>query len=132
MLNKIRNFLYKLMYGRNGSDTICKYSFFVIIFLTLISLFINNSIIRLIIHLSNWILIIYIYFRIFSKNISKRRNENNDFEKRINYLKTRFKQRKNYRFYNCPNCKTHLRVPKGSGKIIITCKNCGHKFERRA
>ncbi len=33
--------------------------------------------------------------------------------------------------YKCPKCKKPLRVPRGKGKILITCQNCGHKFQKK-
>lgn len=38
---------------------------------------------------------------------------------------------KEHRIYKCPNCKTYLRVPRGKGKILITCNNCGHKLNKK-
>lgn len=131
MMNKIRNFLYKFMYGRNGTD---QFSSFLLIlsFVVLIpSLFIKNNI-RLIFILLFWIIVIYNYFRIFSKNIYSRQKENNWYISKTNYIKTRISQRKTYKFFDCPKCKTHLRVPKGVGEITITCKKCGYQFDKKA
>ena len=36
-----------------------------------------------------------------------------------------------HRVFKCPKCKQPLRVPKGKGKILITCQNCGHKFQKK-
>lgn len=38
---------------------------------------------------------------------------------------------KEHKIYKCPNCKTYLRVPRGKGKILITCNSCGHKFNKK-
>ncbi len=132
MLNRIRNAIYKFMYGRNGYDELGRFLFVPIILLMILSIIINVPIIKMIFTLIIWILIIYMYFRIFSKNIAKRKAENAKYLSKRNYLQTRINQRKEYRFYTCPKCKKHLRVPKGKGHIIITCKNCGYKFERKA
>lgn len=131
MLEKLRNSLYKFMYGRNGYDQLSQFLVMVAIIVMLPSLFIR-SIYRNIFLFLFWIVTIYAYFRIFSKNIAKRQNENQIFVSKINYLKTKKSQRKNYRFYTCPKCKTHLRVPKGVGKITITCKKCGYEFDKKA
>ncbi len=131
MKNKFRNWLYKFMYGRNGIDSLTKDLFYPIIVLLVINIFLSGYV-RLIVTIIIWVLIIYTYFRMFSKNVSKRRQEAYRYENKKNYLITRFKQRKQYRFFDCPNCKTHLRVPRGSGKITITCNKCGTKFDRKA
>ncbi len=34
----------------------------------------------------------------------------------------------NYNFFTCPRCRAALRVPKGKGRIKITCPKCGEKF----
>ncbi len=36
-----------------------------------------------------------------------------------------------HRIFKCPKCKQPLRVPRGKGKILITCQNCGHKFQKK-
>ena len=131
MKNKFRNWLYKFMYGRNGIDSLTKDLFYPIIVLLIINIFLSGYA-RLIVTIIIWVLIIYTYFRMFSKNVSKRRQEAYKYENKKNYIITRFKQRKQYRFFDCPNCKTHLRVPRGTGNITITCNKCGTKFDRKA
>ena len=131
MLNKLRNSLYRFMYGRNGTDSLNRALFIPIVLLFALSMFTQGNV-RIIVSLFAWALIIYMYFRAFSKNIVKRRKENDWYERKINYIKTRARQAKQYRFFTCPNCKTHLRVPRGVGKITITCKKCGTKFDRKA
>ncbi len=131
MKNKFRNWLYKFMYGRNGIDSLTKDLFYPIIVLLIVNIFLSGYA-RLIVTIVIWALIIYTYFRMFSKNVSKRRQEAYKYENKKSYLITRFKQRKQYRFFDCPNCKTHLRVPRGSGNITITCNKCGTKFDRKA
>ena len=81
------------------------------------------------------ILLGYIYFRMFSKNLTRRREENGKYL-RLRYsilagLKLRrekWVQRKDYKFFTCPSCKTMLRVPRGHGKIKIVCRKCGNSF----
>ena len=43
----------------------------------------------------------------------------------------RWHQRRDYRFYKCPSCRTRLRVPRGKGKINIVCRKCGTSFQRK-
>lgn len=131
MLNKIKSAIYKFMYGRYGADQLSRFLLIASFVVLLPTLFIRNNI-RLIFLVLFWIIVIYNYFRMFSKNIYKRQQENNWYLSKTNYLKTRFKQRKEYRFYTCPKCKTHLRVPRGVGNITITCKKCGYEFDKKA
>ena len=77
------------------------------------------------------------YFRIFSRNVAKRRTENERFlqlvqpiTKWVNRQKTKRRQKNLYCFFKCPQCGTVLRVPKGKGRVRITCKACGTVFEK--
>ena len=79
------------------------------------------------------------YFRIFSKNITRRQLENQRFLTRIGPLvrayrrmQTKHRQKNLYSFFKCPQCGMVLRVPKGKGHIRITCKSCQHVFERNS
>ena len=46
-------------------------------------------------------------------------------------LKSCFRQRKDYAFFRCPSCREVVRVPRGKGKIRITCPRCGYAFEKK-
>ena len=131
MLNKFKSWLYKFMYGRNGYDSLSR-ALIVPIFVVLIITMFTIGALRIILCVIGWLLIIYLYFRVFSKNIYKRQAENRWFESKVRYFKTRTSQSKQYRFYTCPKCKAHLRVPRGVGKITVTCAKCGYKFDRKA
>ncbi len=122
--------------GRNGSDALSIASSFTACLLLIISMFIGGLGSNIL-----WVLalifLVVSYFRIFSRNISRRQQENQKFLKLIspitlrwNRLKTRRRQKNLYCFFKCPQCGTVLRVPKGKGHIRITCKSCGHVFER--
>jgi predicted membrane protein len=84
-------------------------------------------------------LMIYECYRMFSRNISKRYAENQKFlnaRYQMAVKKDRWKkhwaQRKNYRFFKCPDCRQKVRVPKGRGKICITCPKCKREFVKRS
>ena len=84
------------------------------------------------------LLIIWCYIRIFSRNIYRRSEENrkylscrNRFTGSFRLLHSRFRQRKEYVFFRCPGCREVVRVPRGKGKIRITCPRCGYRFEKR-
>ena len=84
-------------------------------------------------------LMIYSTWRMFSKNVSARYQEN---QKYLNFRyglavkkdkwKKRWQQRKTYRFFKCPQCKQTVRVPKGRGKICITCPKCRTEFVKKS
>jgi len=82
------------------------------------------------------IAIFYSSWRCFSKNKYRRFQELMAFENRLqlvkgkfNHTKSNIKQLQNYKIFKCPNCSQKLRVPRGHGKIIITCKKCGTEFK---
>lgn len=118
--------------GRNGFDTLAKLIMWPSLILMLISGFIPVTWLSMILNLLSWVGVFYGYFRVFSKNLPKRQAENARYLNWWNRQKQRWQQRKTHRIYACPRCKTTLRVPKGKGKISITCRNCGEKFVKTA
>lgn len=84
-------------------------------------------------------LMAYAYFRMFSRNTVKRAAENQWYLSReikvksfFGKKKKEFGQRKEYHIYKCPNCKQKIRVPRGRGRIAISCRKCGNEFIRRS
>lgn len=85
------------------------------------------------------VLILFMTFRAFSKNYSERASERDTYlaikEKVVNVFNLKieiWKNRKTHRYFKCKNCKATLRVPKGKGKIEITCRKCGHKMRKKS
>lgn len=77
-------------------------------------------------------------YRMFSKNLVKRQEENDKFIRwwsgitpKINKKINRIKDSKTHKFIKCPNCKQLLRLPRGRGRIRIVCPKCSNIFERR-
>ena len=118
------------MTGRNGSDPLNN----AILIASLVLLLLSSFVGRLFFPFA-LILLVLSYFRMFSRNIYKRRDENEKYLRfrakivsKCNVLRERWKQRKEYKFFTCPSCHTNLRVPRGRGKIEIVCRKCGHSF----
>ena len=127
----IRNFLRRLMIGRYGPDHL---NIAMIVVSVVISLL--GSIIGFVplIYISYAILALAL-FRMFSRNITRRRAENDRFIRYWWPIRTRakrslanIKHRKTHRFIKCPGCGNTLRVPKGKGRLQITCPKCGERF----
>lgn len=80
---------------------------------------------------------IYVYYRLLSRNISKRIEENNKFlsmsKPYLNKISifTKNIRDRDYKYVRCDLCDQELRLPRKKGKIRVTCKRCGHKFETR-
>ena len=125
----------KMMIGRYGTDQLSMALLSVGMVLLIITLPFKWAIIRLL----PLIPIILCYYRIFSKNIYRRQQENFKFirfytpiYKWLNIYIKRFKERKTHRYFKCPTCKQTLRVPKGKGNISITCPKCKNIFRNRS
>lgn len=125
----------RFMQGRNGMDELGQAINICVLVLLAISIFTRWSIT----YVLALALMGYMYFRVFSKNIPKRYTENQkfrnmryDFAVKKNNKKKEWEQRKIYRFFRCPMCKQKVRVPKGRGKICITCPKCKAEFVKRS
>jgi hypothetical protein len=131
MQDKIRRF----MMGRYGVDQLGKFMLGFAVITMLISVFFRNRIIEIL----PFLILVLCYFRIFSRNINQRYNENQKFlsvkNRFLGYFQnanSRRMQNKNYHIYVCPTCKQKIRVPKGKGKICITCPKCRAEFVRKS
>lgn len=131
----MREKIQRFMAGRYGADEFSRVCSMTALILLLLSMFGRFGI-------CYWLavaLMIYSIWRTMSRNVSKRYQEN---QKYLNYryrlivkkdkLKKRFQQRKIYRFYRCPQCRQMVRVPRGRGKICITCPKCRTEFVKKS
>lgn len=123
----------RFMMGRNGMDDICRFLMGVWLVLWIVDLFTNN----LLLSLLSFGLLIYMYFRMFSRNTSKRYQENEKFLRikdkifhKFRSEKSLMKQRKTHHIYKCPTCKQKIRIPRGKGRICITCPKCKTEFTK--
>ena len=130
----IRNWLRNFMVGRYGPDQLYFALFFTAIILAIIASITGLGIISVI----SYLLLIIAFFRLLSKNIYKRRAENDRFLRFWWPVKMWFRNRfsrlkcsKTHCFFRCPGCRNVLRVPRGKGKIQITCPKCGQRFEKK-
>ena len=130
----MREKMMRFMAGRNGNDQLNLFLYAADAILLIAATLVRGQAGRWM-WLAVLILLGYIYFRMFSKNLTRRREENGKYL-RLRYsilagLKLRrakWVQRKDYKFFTCPSCKTMLRVPRGHGKIKIVCRKCGNSF----
>lgn len=134
MFNRMRDRFVRMMYGRNGNDSLNSFLLVAACVLLIISGFMKGAL-RSLFNIPALALLALSYFRMFSKNIYRRREENRKYldlrYKVFGYLKgikERWVQRKDYKFFSCPSCHATLRVPRGHGKIKIVCRKCGNSF----
>ena len=120
------------MIGRYGTDEFNNFLTIIVFITIVISIFVDNKF-----SMFATIFLIYLYFRMFSRNYSARRAENAAFL-RVKYKITGYftpqarEQRKHFHIYKCPQCKQKIRIPRGKGKIQITCPKCRHEFIKRS
>ena len=130
----IRNFLRNFMVGRYGPDHL---NIAMIIFSFLLSLVHGITRYTPILYISYLILALAL-FRMLSRNLPRRRAENDKFIRYWWPIKTKlsrsfanFKDRKTFKYFKCPSCANTLRVPRGKGKLQITCPKCGERFIKK-
>lgn len=123
------------MYGRNGVDSLGKFVLVISIIVMLLAGWTDS----LILSYLSWIGIIYLYFRMFSRNIYKRSSENQWYLNKTYKVRTFFYrqknlllQRKTYHIYKCPTCRQKIRVPRGKGRIEIRCPKCNTRFIKKS
>ncbi|MGL6201835.1 MAG: hypothetical protein ACRC3H_23190 [Lachnospiraceae bacterium] len=127
--------LIRFMYGRYGVDAFSKFLIGIGFAFAIITMIINLPVLYYI----SLVLIIYAYFRMFSKNHPKRYAENQAYYKytrgirnSVSKLKYNLKQRRTHHIYSCPSCKQKIRIPKGKGKIEVRCPKCSNTFIKRS
>lgn len=134
ILYRMRLRMSQFLYGRNGQDDISNACYLTGLVLFILSLITKQTVIYSI------ALIIWGYsiFRIFSKNIIRRQAENvwylrkkEEVTKWWRFQGKRRSDRKISKYYRCKECKQMIRVPRGRGKIEITCPRCQNRFIKR-
>ena len=131
MREKLRRF----MIGRYGTDGLNQFLSIASLVLLLIAIVSRIS-------LFTWLSaapLLFCCYRTFSRNISKRTEENYKFYtlkdrvgNKFRGLKEQWANRKVYHYYRCPQCRQKLRVPRGRGRIQISCPRCGTQFIKKS
>ncbi len=128
----------RFMAGRCGIDQLNRFMSVVSLVLMLLAVVFNGTGFSRLVWLLAFVLLILVYARMLSRNLYRRSAENNRYMKismsfrgKLEMIKVRWTQRKDYKFFTCPACHTTLRVPKHKGKINIVCKKCGNSFTGR-
>ena len=123
------------MLGRNGNDQLNRFLLLADVVILLLASLLSRTALGGLLYLLVLVLLGLCYYRMLSRNVYKRRSENERYLRkkqqllsRFRVLKERWKQRKDYKFFTCPSCKSVMRVPRGRGKIRIVCHKCGNTF----
>ena len=117
----------RFMAGRYGNDQLNQFIFIVAIISMVLEIITRQSLF----YTLTLVLLILAYVRVFSRNINKRYEENMKFLQKKDAILNKFRkqkyyaaQRRNFHIYTCPQCNQKIRIPKGKGKISITCPKC--------
>ena len=143
---KIKLKFQQFMTGRNGTDELSFALLIASIVLSLISSILSGvqnstvcSILSMVLHLVGMAGYIFCLYRMFSRNVEKRRAENRRYisfrEKKSTEAKqaaARFRNRKKYKYFKCPGCKCWTRLPRGAGVVTLTCKRCHTSFTQKS
>ena len=111
------------MFGRNGADQLSQAAVTVGIVFYVIHVISREDVFNIF----STFALFYALFRVFSKNISARSKENAMYMRYIQYVKTKWEFRKTHKVFLCKKCGKIVRVPKGKGRIEVTCPICRSK-----
>ena len=125
-LAKLQDGLRRFMAGRYGSDKLNMALLIAAVVICLIGMFIPVAGVKLVLMVIYYCLMGIAIFRMLSRNTYKRYQENRKYLQFIERIRDR-----EHRYYDCPRCRQQVRVPRGKGKIAITCPKCKEKFIKK-
>ncbi len=82
---------------------------------------------------------IFSVYRMLSRQHEKRYQENQKFvalwrksSGEAKQFSVRWKNRKSFKYFKCPQCHALLRLPRKVGEVTVTCGKCHHAFKKKA
>lgn len=131
----MRQWFSNFMNGRYGADQLSRFMLGVCLVCMVLNIFTDVQGLYTV----ALVLLVLCYFRMFSRNYVKRSEENQKYldltwkiRARFDKTKRRIVQSKDFHIYKCPSCGQKIRIPRGKGKIRITCPKCRHEFEKKS
>ena len=125
----------KFMEGRYGGDELSRFGMVLAILLTILSGFLHKPWLN---HIAILLILYFGVFRVFSRNTTKRYRERLKYLNATQPLRNFFRQqslkiknKSKYKYLKCPECSNKMKVPKGKGKIKITCPYCKETFIKK-
>lgn len=126
------------MIGRYGMDQLGRFLCWVVLAAIILNFLIPWRIPSRLLELVEFFGVILMYYRMLSRNIARRYQENQVFmgwwfhvSEAWKKIKFRFDERRRYRIFKCPSCGQKIRIPRGHGKVSIRCPKCRNEFIRR-
>ena len=135
-MDNLKNRLNQFMQGRYGVDDFARGTLVFALALIIISTLMGSgSRLGWLLEMIGLLALVYNCYRVFSRNISQRYEENKAYLAKTASIRSWFnreknimKQRKDFHIYSCPGCGQKIRIPKGKGRIEISCPKCHTKF----
>ena len=124
----MRDKLARFLQGRYGPDMLSRDLLLVSIIIAFLNLFLRSKVLSYV----PMIISMLVIYRMMSKKYSKRYNENRVYALFKQRMRTNTIDRLKFKYFRCKNCKQRVRVPRGRGKITITCPKCHHKFDGKS
>jgi len=131
----MRGKLQQFMMGRYGVDQFARFLNLFVIILLVVSMLTRQWVL----YLFALALMTYSYFRIFSRNRSKRYAENTKYLQKTVKIRGYFatlsrdmRTRRTHHIYRCPSCRQKIRIPRGKGKIAVRCPKCSTEFIKKS
>ena len=125
-LSKLAMYLRRFMEGRYGNDKLNMAILLTGVVMSILSSILGGFLLKLILWALSYGMMIWAIFRCLSRNTYKRYQENRKYLQLLDRIKDR-----QHRYYNCPRCRQVVRVPRGKGKIAITCPKCKERFVKK-
>ena len=129
----------RMFMGRNGLDQLNKTVLFFGLICWVASMFAPLHGIQQIFYFAFVLLAGVFIYRALSRNIPQRQKENKWFLRKTGRIRSvresrqaKAEQRRQYKVFRCPSCNMKLRVPRGKGRIRVTCRQCGATFEKES
>ena len=132
---RLKMSLARFMQGRHGPDNLGMFTLIAGLVCSLLSSFTGIGLLSL----AGFGLYLWTLFRMLSRNNEKRLAENrkyieltSNWKLKSRQFTKRLKNRRDYRYFKCPNCKVLLRLKRGCGEKDITCVRCGYQFKQKS
>ena len=126
-MSKFKSWLRHFMAGRYGTDKLNTCILVLGVIVSIVAAILRDPLLTLILATISYVLMFWAIFRCFSRKTYKRYRENRKFLMLLDRIKDR-----DHRYFTCPRCRQPVRVPRGKGKIAITCPKCKEKFIKKA
>lgn len=135
MIEDLKYRFSRFMQGRYGVDSLSRFLSVVLLVFIIVGVFVKIPFSGLI----TFAILVVLYWRMFSRDISKRYQENQKFLEirdkllgNLSSFESNLSQLKDYHIYKCPRCNQKIRIPRGKGHIMVRCPRCGFEFHKKS